>query len=372
MLHLAAVEFTATNLLSPQLGALRAAGYDVRVGYQMGPNGFDKSLSSYRPIDVSFPRRIDPVAVVQASRHLLHALREIRPAAIHLHTPAVALPLRCIPQHLFPPELKVIYTVHGFAHLWGTGRAKDAVLERAERILAHRTDVMLFQSSEDLENSQTHNYRTTLRYLGNGVGDEWFALPPVRRHSGRLRALFVGRLIREKGIIDLLQGLVRVPDVELTVVGEQLPTDRGGVAEDVASTIGREGLTGRVRCTGRLSQPELRKEMLNADIVVLPSYREGVPRALIEGMAAGRPLLATTTRGCRELVADGVNGLLVPTGQPERISAALRCLLAMSPENFEAMGSASRHRALTSHREQMVFDRLISSYVEQGIHPYRA
>jgi glycosyltransferase involved in cell wall biosynthesis len=371
ILHLAAVEFTATNLLSPQLAALQDAGFDVRVGCRPGPSGFDPALASFRPVNVDFPRQIDPVAMVKASRRLLGELREMRPAAIHLHTPAVAQPLRCIPRRLFPPGIKVFYTVHGFAHLWDTGKLKDAVLERTERLLAHRTHMMLFQSSEDFDNSQSHHYRTKLRYLGNGVGDEWFALPAAPRPNKGLRALFVGRLIRDKGIIDLLKALTRAPEIKLTIVGEQLPSDRGGAAEEVTRLIEHEDLAGRVRRAGRLSQPELRQEMLATDVVVLPSYREGVPRALIEGLAAGRPLVATTTRGCRELITDGVNGFLVPTGQPDRLAEALRSLATMSPDRFKAMGVASKQRALASHREQMVFDRLISCYAEEGIHPVR-
>jgi glycosyltransferase involved in cell wall biosynthesis len=372
ILHLAAVEFTATNLLSPQLGALRDAGFDVRVGYRPGPNGFDQSLASYGPVSVDFPRRFIPGDMLRANRKLLAILREMRPAAIHLHTPAVALPVRCIPQRLFPSEMKVFYTVHGFAHLWDSGRPKDAVLERAERMLAHRTDMMLFQSSEDLDNATARHYRSSLRYLGNGVGDEWFELPPVSRLGQGLRVLFVGRLIREKGIVDLLEALVHVPEIQLTVVGEQLMSDRGGVAEEVGTLIKSRALEGRVRCTGSLTQAELRQEMRTADVVALPSYREGVPRALIEGLASGRPLVATATRGCRELITDGINGFLVPTGRPDQLAAALRRVLMMPPDEFETMGAASKQRALTSHREQIVFERLISSYADQGIHPDRA
>lgn len=369
ILHLAAVEFTAIKLLKPQLEALQERGFDIRVGCQPGPNGFDQTLEQFRPVNVDFPRRLDPVATLQASRRLVKVLSDMRPAAVHLHTPAVALPFRCIPHHFFPPGMKVFYTVHGFAHLWNTGKPKDIVLERIERTLAHRTDLMLFQSYEDFENVQVLHYRTHLEYLGNGVGDEWFAIPPMPPRNGRLKALFVGRLIGEKGIIDLLEALVNLPDVELTVVGAQLPSDRGGVAAQVAELVGKEALKGRVRCTGMISQEQLLKQMLSTDLVVLPSYREGVPRSLIEGMAAGRPLLATDTRGCRELISEGVNGFLVPVARPDLLAQAIRKFVSLSPEVFAAMGVASKERALASHHEQMIFDRLVSAYAGEDMHP---
>lgn len=372
VLHLCAIESTAIYLLKPQLETLQRRGFDIRLGCKSGPNGFDQSLEQFRPVNVDFPRRLDPIATLQASRRLVKVLSEMRPAAVHLHTPAVAMPFRCIPHQLFPPEMKVFYTVHGFAHLWNTGKPKDIVLEHIERMLAHRTDVMLFQSSEDLENAKIRNYRTGLEFLSNGVGDEWFGLPPVSPRRGRLRALFVGRLVAEKGIIDLLEALANVPEVELTVVGAQLASDRGGVAEQVAQLVDGELLSGRVRCTGRLSQDQLRVQMLSTDVVVLPSYREGVPRSLIEGMAAGRPLLATDTRGCRELITEDVNGFLVPVARPDLLAQALQKFVRLSPEKFATMGIASKNRALASHREEMIFDRLSSTYIREGIFPLNA
>jgi glycosyltransferase involved in cell wall biosynthesis len=265
--------------------------------------------------------------------------------------------------------MKIFYTVHGFAHQWNTGKPKDILLERLERVLAHRTDVMFFQSSEDLENAKIRHYKTDLEFLSNGVGDEWFALPLAPPRKGRLKALFVGRLVEEKGIIDLLDALANVPEVELTVVGSQLPSDRGGVAEQVARLVDREPLRGRVRCTGRMSQDQLRAQMLSTDVVVLPSYREGVPRSLIEGMAAGRPLLATDTRGCRELITEDVNGFLVPVARPDLLAQTLQKFVKLSSAKFATMGMASKNRALAYHREEIIFDRLAATYIREGIFP---
>jgi glycosyltransferase involved in cell wall biosynthesis len=363
------VEVTAIDQLEPQLATLQQRGFDVRLSCQPGLNGFDPSLLPFSPVEVRYPRRLDPIAMAKASKRMVAILNELRPAAVHLHTPATALPFRLIPRRFLPKGLKVFYTVHGFAHHWGTGKSKDFVLERAERMLARRTDVMLFQSGEDLENAQLHHYRSKLVLLGNGVGDEWFALPPLRRRQGPLRAMFVGRLVREKGILDLLEAMSHVPEAELVVVGEQLPSDRGGVGEEVARLVGSVELAGRVLCIGRLSQVELREQMLSTDVVVLPSYREGLSRSLIEGLAAGRPLLATETRGCRELITEGINGFLVPVGRPDRLERALKTLAKLTPGELAAMGGASKNRALASHREQVIFDCLEASYKAEGLHP---
>src|SRR5207248_10628700 len=107
-------------------------------------------------------------------------------------------------------------------------------------------------------------------------------------------------------------GLDRVPNVRLTVCGAQLPTGRDGVEPELRGRAARAPLAGRVRFTGFVNREQMRQQVADADVLVLPSYREGVPRSLIEGMAAGRPAVATDVRGCRELVTEGETGWLTP------------------------------------------------------------
>jgi glycosyltransferase involved in cell wall biosynthesis len=179
--------------------------------------------------------------------------------------------------------------------------------------------------------------------------------------------MFVGRLIREKGILDLLEAVALIDDFDLTIVGEQQPSDRGGVSHEINEFISSHGLGERVRRAGQLSQSQLRELVKEIDVVVLPSYREGVPRSLIEAMAAGRPIVGTDARGCRELVVDGVNGYLVPIHQPTALADALQKLANASPEVLAEMGSAARKQALERHQESAIFDRLSAVYREIGI-----
>jgi len=365
--HLAAIESTATYLLKPQMMALRDAGYVIRLGCKPTLDDFSSDLAIFRPVVVSFPRKLRPIAILLASVGIVRALRRERPAAVHLHTPAVAIPFRMIPRWLLPRGMKVIYTVHGYAHVWDERNLQNRLLERAEWLLAPKTDLMLFQSSEDLEQSLAHGYRAELRYLGNGVGDEWFSLPSPTRQPGRLRIMFVGRLIREKGILDLLDAVSVVDAIDLTIVGEQQPSDRGGVSREIDDFIEARGLSDRVRRVGQVHQPRLRELVAGIDVVVLPSYREGVPRSLIEAMAARRPIIGTDVRGCRELIQDGVNGYLVPQRRPDHLARALERLANASPDELAAMGAASRERALKYHQERDVFQRLAQSYNELGM-----
>ena len=322
ILHVAAVEYTAMALLAPQMRWLQRSGYDVRLACSADGPEFRPSLAEFRPVQLAFPRSGSPRAMVLACQRLIHLINEIKPAIVHLHTPAAAIPSRMIPRALIPDGTRVVYTVHGFAHVWDSNSWRNRALERTERALAPRTDLMLFQSLEDLAETRARGYRTTLRYLGNGVEDSWFAIPPRTVPRAPLELLFVGRLVREKGVLDLLEALSRVPGANLTVVGTELPTERDGVESAARSRAEANDLIGRVRFLGPVPKAAMPAVVAKCDALVLPSYREGVPRSLIEGFAAGRPAIATDVRGCRELVQDGQTGFLVPPCRPDLRAAA--------------------------------------------------
>jgi glycosyltransferase involved in cell wall biosynthesis len=367
VLHVAAVEYTATRLLLPQLRALRERGYDARLACAPDRDGFDPALAPFRPMRLHFPRSARPLAMARACGQLIRIVRQVRPDVLHLHTPAAALPVRMLPRLSMPGGTRVVYTVHGFAHVWDARGWQDRALEWVERALAPRTDLLLFQSEEDLAQTRAHGYRTELGYLGNGVEESWFAIPPRPRPARPMRLLFVGRLIREKGVLDLFEALAAVPDVQLTVAGAQLPTDRDGVEPELRERAAHPPLAGRVRFTGMVGKAEMQALVAEADALVLPSYREGVPRSLIEGFAAGRPAVATDVRGCRELVEDGVTGFLVPPGRPDRLAEGLRAMAGCTDERYRTLSAAAAALAADRYRESAVFDRLAAAYGALGL-----
>ena len=367
VLHVAAVEYTAQVLLLPQMRHLAAQGYDVRLACAPDGPQFHPNFAEFRPIPLTFPRSLKPAAISGALVSFVRLIRDLEPDLVHLHTPAAALPARLLPRWLLPRRTRLVYTVHGFAHVWNSGQPRDRILERLERTLAPRTDALLFQSQEDLDRTRELGYRSRLVYLGNGVQDEWFDIPAPGTPGRPLRVLFVGRLIREKGVLDLFSAVERVPQVSLTVCGAQLPTDRDGVESELRERAARAPLAGRVSFTGFLGRDQMREQVAGADILVLPSYREGVPRSLIEGMAAGRPAVATDVRGCRELVTEGETGWLAPAGDVPALAAALTRAATASPEQYRRQSEAARSLANSRYRESSVFKRLISTYEELGV-----
>ena len=136
---------------------------------------------------------------------------------------------------------------------------------------------------EDLEQAERRGYGARHVYLGNGVQDDWFEDVQRVRHAP-LSLLFIGRLVREKGLLDLLDALELVPGAELAIAGGRLSTDRDDIEPHVRARMSGSGLAGRVQLLGVLPRDRLRRRVHDSDVLVLPSYREGVPRSLIEGL----------------------------------------------------------------------------------------
>ena len=154
---------------------------------------------------------------------------------------------------------------------------------------------------------------------------------------------FVGRLVAEKGLRELLEAarLVRerVPAVVLLLVGGSDEEKAGSLTPDAAREA---GVAEACVFTGvRHDMPELYRAM---DLFALPSHREGFPRAPMEAAAMGLPCVLTDVRGCRQVVTHGRNGLLVPVGDPACLAEAL-VLLLTAPALARRMGDEGRRRA---------------------------
>ena len=161
------------------------------------------------------------------------------------------------------------------------------------------------------------------------------------------RLVCVGRLCEQKGqllLVDAVERLVRsgVP-IELVLAGD------GEMRAEIEARIARSGLQRQVRITGWIGSNEVRDEILAARALVLPSFAEGLPVVLMEAMALGRPVVTTYVAGIPELVRNGESGWLVPAGDVEGLTEALRECLAITPSELAQLGKRAREQVLQRH-----------------------
>jgi glycosyltransferase involved in cell wall biosynthesis len=204
--------------------------------------------------------------------------------------------------------------------------------------------------------------------IGNGVDPARFHPAQDDAKRRKLRAalgandaevviLMVGRLVAEKGYVELIEAM-RGVEAKLWVVGERLDSDHAGPVEHAVEEAERDPvLKRRVRFLGyRGDVPAL---MRAADIYTLPSHREGMPRSVIEAMMSGLPVVGTDIRGTREEVVREETGILVPVKDAAALADALARLVA-DPALRTGWGRAGRARALALYREETVIARQIA------------
>jgi glycosyltransferase involved in cell wall biosynthesis len=161
------------------------------------------------------------------------------------------------------------------------------------------------------------------------------------------RLVCVGRLCKQKGQLLLVEAVARLTakgvDFELVLAGD------GELRSEVEASIGRHALQKQVRITGWLSGGQVRKEILAARALVLPTFAEGLPVVIMEAMALRRPVITTYVAGIPELVKNGENGWLLAAGDVDELVAVLEDLLSRSATELQAMGEAARERVLQRH-----------------------
>jgi glycosyltransferase involved in cell wall biosynthesis/ribosomal protein S18 acetylase RimI-like enzyme len=352
--HVATVDLTHRFLLLPQLVALREGGHDVTAIGAPGPWVSDVEAEGIRYIAwTTVTRAWDPRADLRAFAELVTILRRERFDAVHTHNPKPGAMGRIAARALRIPV--VLNTVHG---LWATPEdpiAKRAPVLAAEWAAARCSDLELYQSGEDLDWARRLGIagRSRSVHLGNGVDVERFS--PGRRDpetASKLRAELgigeddlvigaVGRMVREKGFLELFRAArivrERVPRARFLVLGAGDEAKSDAIAPEQVEAVRDD-----VVFTGwRNDIPELMAVM---DVFTLPSWREGMPRSAIEAAASGLPLVLTDIRGCREVVRDGLEGLLVPVRDADALAEALVRLIE-DPELRRRMGAAARRRA---------------------------
>lgn len=179
-----------------------------------------------------------------------------------------------------------------------------------------------------------------------GIEPERYGTAPNRPAGAAPRLLFIGRLAAVKGVPVLLQALAQLapahPGLGLTLIGDG--PDRAALAAQAAAL----GLSERVVFAGLQGEAEVAEALAAHDMLVLPSFAEGVPVVLMEAMASRLPVVATRVGGVAELVRDGESGLLVAPGDADGLSEAIDTLLN-DPSRARRMGAAGRAFVLARH-----------------------
>jgi len=335
------------NFRGPLLRRLVGSGHEVTALAPQSPS-IAAQLADWGVRFESIPLErtgLNPLRDVRLLLHLLKALRRLRPDCVLTYTikPVV---YGCIAARIARvPTIGAMITGLGFAFTDGTG-ATRTVTRRVARSLysmaLRAATVVFFQNPDDRNLFVTlgllHGTRVVM-IDGSGVDLDHFAPTPLPQ---RTSFLMIARLVRDKGVqeyVDAARLLRRSrPEVPCVLAG-WLDTNPAAVS---AADLKHWVEEGAVHYVGGLD--DVRSALAECSVYVLPSYREGTPRTVLEAMSMGRAAITTDVPGCRETVVDGESGVLVPVRDAEALAAAMFGFID-DPSRAASMGAAARKRA---------------------------
>jgi glycosyltransferase involved in cell wall biosynthesis len=370
--HVTTADVSLRYLLLGQLTAIQDQGYPTAGISSPGPDVPALEGQGIEHLGVPMTRRLTPLRDLVSLARLRRLLRRRRFTIVHTHNPKPGLLGQLAARLAGVPV--VVNTLHGFYFHDRMHPLARRFYVSLERIAARCSDLILSQNPEDVDTALREGIARPgqIRHLGNGIDLARFDPARVgseaRRRTRAALGLaadapvvgFVARLVKEKGVGELLQAarrvLERVPRARFLLVGG---TDEEKADRLTPEAARAQGLEKACVFAGiRQDMPELYRAM---DVFVLPSHREGFPRAPMEAAAMKLPCVVTDVRGCRQTVTHRVNGLLVPVGDAGALAEAILALLE-DPELARRLGEEGRRRALQEFDEQRVFATVLAEY----------
>lgn len=302
------------------------------------------------------PRGLSPLRDLLLLSRYTVALGRLRPAAFLGFTAkpniygSLAAAIRGTP---------VINTLTGLGTGFLSGSTLERVISGLYRVALRNSRLVFFHNRDDLQLFVERGIVAPAQakvIAGSGVDLEHFAAQPQPQRQPPT-FLFIGRMLTDKGIVEFGEAAAMVrqslPDARFVAVGEWIDHPRAAPIERLQQWRDSGSIDFRD------STGDVRPFIEAADCVVLPSYREGLPRVLLEAAAMARPAIAADVPGCRDAVDDGATGFLCQRGSSSSLAAAMLAFSGLSAAERSEMGLRARKKA----ENQFAQERVIQSYV---------
>lgn len=364
---LAGLASSLINFRGPLVKALCDAGLEVHaIAPELSTDQATKSqLDEWGVVSHDVPLHragINPLKDLATLRSYVSILREIKPDMVLGYTikPVVYGTLAAWLAKV--PSRYALITGLGYAFT-GEAQGKRKLVQRLARGLYRqalsRTKLVYFQNPDDealfRKLGLVPESVPTRVVNGSGIDTASFDVAPLP--VGAPRFLLIARLLGDKGVREYVYAAAsvraRYPHTQFCLVGDLDPNP---------DSISRAELDGWIKAgdieyLGQLD--DVRPAIADASVYVLPSYREGTPRTVLEAMAMGRAIITTDAPGCRETVVDGDNGFLVPVKDPEALAVAMLRFVEQ-PDLVASMGKRARCIAVEKYDVHKVNAQMLS------------
>lgn len=348
--------------------------YDV-IAVSSGDPSYEEMLreQGVRGYNVNMTRQITPLKDLVSLVKLIRLFRKEKPFIVHTHTPKagtlgmLAAWITGVPNRL--------HTVAGLPLLVATGR-KRKLLDFVEKI-TYACATNVYPNSFVMRDIILQNKLTTtskVKVIGNGSsnGIDTAYFNPVRIYTGAKELkdtlhipsdvftfCFIGRLVKDKGINELVGAFIRLYDenkaIRLLIVGRFEKEIDPLLPETSERILHHEGIV----FAGW--QQDVRSYLAASDALVFPSYREGFPNVVMQAGAMGLPAIVTDINGCNEIIIEGKNGVIIPPKNEESLYKSMKDF-AEQPNNVKRMASNARQLIESRYEQKMVWELILDEY----------
>jgi glycosyltransferase involved in cell wall biosynthesis len=355
------------NIVNFRVGlirGLRQAGYRVvalaprdRWSERLAELGVD-----FHPIEMD-RKGLSPARDLRLLWRYRRALRRLRPDAFLGYTAKPNVWGSLAAQSLGIP---VINNVSGLGTAFIRGGWLGRLVASLYRLAFRRSATIFFQNEEDRDLFVSRRIVAAGKaglLPGSGIDTERFRPATATAQDRPFVFLLVARLLRDKGVGEYVEAARQVrreaPETRFRLLGFLDADNRSAFSRaDVEAWVG-EGLIDYLGASD-----DVRPAIAEADCVVLPSYREGLPRTLLEAASMGKPLIATDVPGCRQVVRHETNGLLCRVRDPESLAAAMLEMLRAPPERRAGWGKAARAMVEAEYDERIVVELYLAAIAD--------
>jgi glycosyltransferase involved in cell wall biosynthesis len=307
-----------------------------------------------RPLEMSV-KGLNPLEDLRLQRCYRRAFCELRPDAVLSYT---------IKNNIFGARaaasvgVPFLPNVTGLGTAFLSGKLLQTVTEQLYRRAFAPLPAVFFQNGDDralfLERRLVRADQARV-LPGSGIDLTHFAAADMPPEGEAPVFLMIARLLRDKGVVEFVEAArqirARHPQARFQLLGAVGSENRSAIDRETVTRWATEGLVDYLGTTA-----DVRPAIATASCVVLPSYREGAPRTLIEAAATARPLIATDVPGCRAVVDRDVSGLLCAPRSADSLAASMERFLTLTPAARRAMGAAGRAKMEREYDQAIVVD----------------
>jgi len=358
----------------PIAQAARDAGYEVHIASKLGTN-IEMELLSQEQLQfhvIGFHRSSTKISQeIRTLKELNKLYKEIQPDIVHHVTIKPVLYGTLVARLV--GGIQILNAISGLGYLfiaqgWKSFIKRKILLWGYHALLNHKKVYILFQNPDDKVLFSQHKIihpKHEFIIKGSGVDLKKFNSTPIP--TGKIKVILVARMLWDKGIGEFVNAATMLQNkgviAKFILVGS---VDSGNPKSIPTEQLKQWHSNGVVNWIGE--QSNIAQLLAESHIVVLPSYREGLPKSLIEAAAAGRAIVTTDVPGCREVVQDGKNGFLVQVRNAKSLATAIQKLIN-NPDLLSSMGKKGRLIAEQEFSIEQVVDKTLKLYSKIGSDP---